>query len=42
MKKANIPNELQCRVKKYLEFIWDSDRNMTLEDLISNLSNELK
>jgi hyperpolarization activated cyclic nucleotide-gated potassium channel 2 len=42
MKKAKIPTELQNRVRRYLEYIWDTERNLKLQDLVKNLSNDLR
>ncbi|CAD8141792.1 unnamed protein product [Paramecium pentaurelia] len=40
MKKANIPDVLQNKVRKYLEFVWDSHQ-ILLKDITKLLSDEL-
>ncbi|CAD8056617.1 unnamed protein product [Paramecium sonneborni] len=40
MKKVNIPDVLQNKVRKYLEFVWDSNQ-ILLKDIIKLLSDEL-
>ncbi|CAD8189124.1 unnamed protein product [Paramecium pentaurelia] len=42
MQKVKIPKHLQQRVRKYLQYIWDSSRLIKLDAITINLSQELK
>ena len=43
MKLKNIDNELQIRVRKYMEFVWSEEANVGEEtDFINKLSSSLR
>lgn len=42
MAKVKIPKQLQNKVRRYLQYIWDSHRTINLESICSNLSLSLK
>ncbi|CAD8152036.1 unnamed protein product [Paramecium octaurelia] len=42
MAKVKIPKQLQNKVRRYLQYIWDSHRSTNLESICSNLSLSLK
>ncbi|CAD8168918.1 unnamed protein product [Paramecium pentaurelia] len=42
MGKVKIPKQLQNKVRRYLQYLWDSHRNINLESICQNLSTSLK
>lgn len=42
MRNANLPNDLQARIRRYLEYIWLNDKSSKLDDLLNDFPKDLK
>ena len=42
MKNVKLPNEMQVRIRRYLEYIWANDKSGRLDDLLNDFPRDLK